>query len=98
MQSIKVSEGQTLLDVAIEHLGDASRWDEIADLNGMGLTDALPIGGVLLVPDAAIEKQGVVDLFKPSYQKPSSAEDQGLAEIFGEGLEYWAIEVDFVIS
>lgn len=98
MRSIKVSEGQTLLDIAVEYCGDFNAVYAIADLNLKGITDDLVIGEVLIVPDADVTKADIVSMFMQPSLKPASAEDAELSEVAAEGLEYWAIEEDFIIS
>lgn len=96
MRIIKVSEGQTLLDIAMQHCGDVSAVYEIADLNGKSVTDDLVIGEDLKVPDAIDNR--IVTMFEDTYLYPASWENPESSEVNGEGLEYWAIEFDFVIS
>lgn len=98
MRSIKVSEGQTLLDIAVEHCGDINAVYTIADLNLKGITDDLVIGEVLIVPDVDVTKADIVEMFKQPSRKPASGEDLNTSDVFGEGLEFWIIEEDFVIS
>jgi LysM repeat protein len=99
MRTIKVSEGQTLLDIAIEHCGDVNVWNAIADLNALSLTDDLVVGQELKLPDAAIEKERIVEMFRKPHLKPASAEEpESEGGLLDEGLEFWYIEDDFVIS
>lgn len=47
-----IKDGQTLADVAVEHFGSWEAMIEIARLNGLSLTDSLPPGTELMMPDA----------------------------------------------
>jgi hypothetical protein len=49
--TIKVSEGQSLLDVALWLLGGTEGLFALADANGLAITDDLVAGQVLVVPD-----------------------------------------------
>lgn len=98
MRSIKVSEGQTLLDIAVEYCGDINAMYAIADLNLKGITDDLITGELLMVPDAEVTKADIAAMFLQPFLKPASAEDPEASEVAAEGLEYWAIEEDFIIS
>lgn len=50
---IAVAAGDTLSDIAQKHLGRASRWREIADLNPSVNPNALQVGMVLKLPQGA---------------------------------------------
>jgi hypothetical protein len=50
MKEVKIIFGQTVLDIAVQELGDASRAMELAILNGISLTDELSADQVLVVP------------------------------------------------
>jgi LysM repeat protein len=59
MNSMTVTEGQSLLDIAIWLLGDAAAVFDLADANGLAITDAVQAGQVLVVPDS-VAKPDVV--------------------------------------
>lgn len=84
------------MDIAMQECGDVSAMYEIANLNGRTLTDDLVVGETLIVPEIVNEE--IVTLFESNYRKPACWEDPDDSEINGEGLEYWAIELDFVIT
>ena len=75
MQTIQSSEGQILLDVAIEYCGDASLVTQIAILNGLDIDDIL-LGQSLIVPEMNIDKKAIVDSLKKYYIVPASALSQ----------------------
>lgn len=47
-----VSQGETLVSIAIEEFGDSERWTDIADLNGIRDPRALSEGLELVLPEA----------------------------------------------
>jgi hypothetical protein len=102
MKVAKIQSGQTLVDIALQELGDATRVFEIADLNGIGITADLVAGSTLLVPDYAREKRGIVQVFTNPSNMPASAEtvqlDAGGVVVPQEGIEFWAVETDFIVS
>lgn len=98
MRSINIGEGQTLIDVAMQHLGDASRVFEIMELNELGLTDEPAPGTTLLIPDVAVDRQYVVDAFAKKGLVPASTELETAEETDEEGIDYWAIEDDFEVQ
>lgn len=96
-RTTKVSEGQTLFDIAIQECGDINAVYDLADLNLKSITDTLAIGETIILPPVvAVPK--VVEQFKAQYKKPVSDDTDDQDDIKGEGLEYWAIEIDFKIS
>lgn len=71
--TVTVKRGQTILDIAIEYLGDAERIDELCSLNEIGITDDLAINQILLIPDIIQDKKNVVAVFSRRKIKPASA-------------------------
>lgn len=98
MPSIKVSEGQTLLDIALQASGDLTRVFEIAALNSIDITTDLTIGSTLAAPEPAIDKTYLVDLFAVAYRKPKSGDSDTEQTKGREGIGFWIIENDFVIQ
>ena len=101
MTKVTVSYGQTWLDIAMQELGDIERIVELARLNGRSITDALVAGEVLNVPAFDSAKRSIVQLFLSRANKPASGAtfiavnpDTG----HNEGIEFWALENDFVVS
>ena len=100
MKTVEVLDGQTLVDIAAQELGDIDRVFEIAQLNEMNITDELTAGQEILVPDFEISKGNMVDLFADKANAPASSitESEGEDVVPQEGIDYWAIENDFVIQ
>jgi hypothetical protein len=100
MSKVTVSYGQTWLDIAMQELGDVERVMELVLLNGRSLSDNLQAGEVLKVPDYDISKRKFIQLFANNANKPASGESFNAddAVAIGEGIEFWAIENDFVVS
>lgn len=90
--------GQTLIDIAVQELGDASRVFELAVLNELGITDELAIGSVLVIPEAAIDKRSLVQMFNERFLAPASADVTGDVISRDSGIDYDAIEIDFMIQ
>src|SRR4051812_40713019 len=100
MNKVTVSYGQTWLDIALQELGDMERNIELARLNGRAITDDLQAGEELIVPDFDTEKRSIVQLFRNAANRPASSDTFVAADpdSNGEGIEFWAIEYDFVVS
>jgi hypothetical protein len=98
MPAIKVEYGQTLVDLALQSCGDESRLFELADLNGIGVTDDLVPGNMMNVPEPETKKQRIANLLRD--RKPASGVNPipPGGELNEEGIEFWALEVDFIVS
>lgn len=63
MAKIIVSAGQSLLDVALWLMGGTDALFDLADANGLAITDALRPGQVLTVPDGYTVNQELVNYY-----------------------------------
>lgn len=92
MVNVKVAPGQTLADIAIQHCGSLSAWPDLARLNGLGLTEDIEAGQMLMLP-AAYDKRTVA-FFKSGGFVPAV----GVVVVTGEGIGYWFIESDLIVQ
>ena len=95
MKTVEVLEGQTLIDLAMQELGDASRLFELSELNAMLPSDDLVAGQIIQVPEPTEEKREIVKALK--YRKPAT-KNEILEEQLKEGIGYWAIGINFKVS
>ena len=58
-----ITEGQSLLDVAIQELGSVAALFDLADAAGLAITDVLTPGRVLEVPASAATRPELVSYF-----------------------------------
>jgi hypothetical protein len=90
---IKVLNQQSLFDIGIQHAGAPEAAFDIALRNGLSMTDELAPGATLDNVDTAnvnIEKY---------YSNRRLLPATGLsAEGIEEGIEFWYVEYDFVVS
>lgn len=87
---IIVLPGQTLPDIAVEHGGDLSAWPVIASLNSLRMTDTIEAGQSLLIP-LPINKVVSDEMAKKGYQPATS-------DALLEGIDYWAVLYEFIVS
>jgi hypothetical protein len=94
--------GQTLLDSAIQQVGGMDGLFILARLNGFSVTHDLTDGQQLEYPLTPVNRQ-VQTAFQNNGWKPASATTQVKAgdpppvnQL--EGVDYWGIEIDFIIS
>ena len=92
---MRVSYNQSLFDISVQECGSIEDVFDIAKQNGLSITDSSDIASLIVVPDA-IEKQ-IADYYKAKRLNPAT----DIAEtnnIVLEGIDYWALEVDFVVQ
>lgn len=90
---------QNLIDVALEHCGTFEAALQLALLNGIDLTADLNQDTTLEFP--AADKPRIVANFLSLRHAPATGiTNAEIAEMTegGEGIGFWAIEVDFVVS
>lgn len=95
-----VQQGQNLMDMAIEHCGDATALFDLAVINGLSATQEVNAGLDLVVPgviNAAVKNY--LSSQKTSHQKAAVATNND-ANRFARptGIDYWIIETDFIVS
>ena len=90
--------GQTLLDMTIQELGDLERLFELAVDNDVAITDDLETETQLIVGDADSTKRSLVLLFSNPASRPASADVAGEVISKFEGIGYWYIDNDFIVS
>jgi hypothetical protein len=96
VKTVKILAGQTMADIAVQELGDVSRVFEISELNDKPITEELMPGSYLTLPVAATDKRYLTQLFSDPANKPASACDAEAGAL--EGIDYWALEIDFVVQ
>lgn len=97
MRTIKIGEGQVLIDVAMQYCGDSLQLFAIAELNGYSITDFIFPGTEIIIPDLLIENTNVFAAFNDNGLFPASM-DQDLDGNFLDGIDYWVIEEDFIVQ
>lgn len=98
MSQYIVKNGQSLFDIALQMCGNAESAFDLALMNGLAVSDELTNGQVLELP-AVAEKQ-IVQQYAVDNVFPATAitADQYNETIEGEGIEFWGIGFDFIIS
>lgn len=94
---ILVSDNQSLFDVAIQRLGSAEAALTLALLNGLSVTDVLEPGQIVIVPEV---HNSVVDYYSRKNIVPATSATYtgNNEELVFEGIDYWAVAVDFFVS
>lgn len=94
MQSI-VHSRQSLLDISIQECGSIETVFAIAERNGISITEDLIVGQAIMFSSEEIVKKKVVATLATFGIKPATAVT---TNILPEGVEYWRIEFDFIVS
>lgn len=97
---VKVRHNQTLLDIAIQTLGDISGVFLLAELNDLEITQDLKTGMELVFP-GTLENKRIVKSYVEKALIPATAISPDLSGNDGvllEGIEFWGIEYDFIVS
>jgi hypothetical protein len=93
---VKVLSQQSLLDVAIQQAGTAEAAVLLALANGLSVTDELDAGQELTTV-AAIDRD-IFNYYANNQLKPATAVVAAAAGGLDEGVEFWYVEYDFVVS
>ena len=71
---IKVKDGQTLMDIAIQEFGACEAALDIAHLNNMSITDVPTVGAELMLPDKMYNR-AMMQHCKNNDVSPATADD-----------------------
>lgn len=92
---------QSLLDIVLQECGSLDSIFSLAEQNGIAVTDDLPAGKELeYTLEDITQKQVVISLANRGI-KPATAISSDLlsdGELLLEGVEFWGIEYDFIVS
>lgn len=91
--------GQNLLDIAIQATGDAGTALALALANSLCLTDDLAVDQKIEVPEDIAGDENIKAYYTGRGYKPATGVttvDEATAPF--EGIEYWGIEYDFIVS
>ena len=93
---IKVLNGQSLFDIAIQAAGTVEAVFDIALANGISITDDLEPGTVLVVP--AVLNRQVAEYYRVNNIRPATALSAQDMEFALDGIGAWRVEYDFEVS
>ena len=92
MSSAVVRPGQTLADIAVEHLGGMERVFELANLNGLEMTSTLTAGQSLELPE--VENARVKRFHDIRTNSPAA----NITEPVRDGIGVWIIGETFEVQ
>ena len=95
---ITILHNQSLLDLAVQHTGAVESVFAIAVANGLSLTDDLPAGTEIKLPDSVNKDSDVLNYYTAKRLQPATAVIMLSEEERLEGIGYWVIQTDFKVS
>lgn len=99
MKTIVVLVYQSLFDLSIEYYGSVSAVFDIALANKMEITAVLIPGQEILLPAIEAKNKEVLQYFRSKGQHlatDNNLHDQSSPLL--EGIDYWAISIDFIVK
>ena len=87
---MKVLQGQTLIDIAIQELGSAEAAFDLGMLNGLSVTDELTPGQELKLP--VISNKSVAAYYVNKAIKPATVDNEPITEVSRVWFEELPIE------
>ena len=95
---ITILHNQSLLDLAVQHTGAVESVFAIAVANGLSLTDDLPAGTEIKLPDSVNKDSDVLNYYSAKRLQPATAVILPPEAERLEGIGYWVIQTDFKVS
>lgn len=89
-----VLHNQSLLDLCLQHTGSIAGVFELAQANGLSITDDLEAGNALEVADSLIKDKDILSYYTAKNIQPATA---WVETATMQGISYWTINVDFVV-
>ena len=93
-----ILHNQSLLDLAVQHTGAVENTFAMAVANGLSLTDDLPVGTEIKLPDSVNKDNDVLNYYTSKRLQPATAVIMLPEEERLEGIGYWVIQTDFKVS
>lgn len=83
---MKVLQGQSIFDIAIQELGSAEGAMDIALLRGMLLTDDLPVGTELAMPP--VVNRSIAEYYRNKGIRPATGLDSVWSFVFDDTFSF----------
>ena len=93
-----ILHNQSLLDLAVQHTGAVENTFAFAVANGLSLTDDLPAGAEIKLPDSLNKDNDVLNYYTAKRLQPATAVIMLPEEERLEGIGYWVIQTDLKVS
>lgn len=97
MEKVTVKSGQTLVDIALQTKGALEAVEQIADMNGMSMTDGLEAGRQLTLPAGAWDRLMENYCRRNEVEPATALTDDDMHAMWQGGIGFMVIEQDFII-
>lgn len=88
---------QSILDLAMQHTGTAENAFDLALANGLNLTDDLEAGeSIQLIAYGIQQNKDILNYYTAKNIQPATAITAAVEQ--PQGISYWAIGINFIIS
>lgn len=94
---VKVRHNQTLIDIAVQEYGTPTAVVDLAVANGIGITDTLTPASSVTLPTGVAKDNDILAYYHKNSIHPATRHTENVEGI-NEGIGYWAVGIDFVIS
>ena len=96
----RVLHNQSLLDLALQYTGAVENAFALALVNGLSLTDDLTVGNWLIADSQELNaNKEILNYYQSKSVQPATAisgKREGESQL--EGIGYWAVSTEFIIS
>lgn len=95
-----ILHNQSLLDLAIQHTGTAENAFDLALVNNKSITGDLEAGeSIELTAYGIRQNKDILSYYQAKKLQPATAiSGDYSAESTMQGIDYWAIQMDFIVS
>lgn len=93
-KEVTVEPRQSLIDLAIQETGSVEAAIEMVDMNDISITGELDPGAKVMVP--GVKKRATQQYYANRKLKPATGDIGENTTL--EGIGYWGIEYDFIVS
>ncbi|EKB58418.1 hypothetical protein [Bergeyella zoohelcum] len=95
-----ILHNQSILDIALQHTGSVENAFALALANGLSLTDDLAVGNWLIADSQELNaNKEILNYYQSKSVQPATAisgKQEAGSQL--EGVGYWAIKTEFIIS
>jgi hypothetical protein len=93
MRDVVVTEGQSLLDITLQVYGSTEGLIDLCKLNNLSINEPLVAGQKIVFDESKIRKPRIVEFFKKEFPRINTGRGK-----VPEGIGYWIIESEFIVS
>lgn len=93
MKELVVTEGQSMLDLALQLYGSTEGLLDLCLLNNLSVNERLTPGQRILYDESKIRNTSAVAFYKREFPRVNTGRAKN-----PDGIGYWVIESDFTVS